>query len=81
MRDLILELKSVLTEWKKTPEGYEMDLKGRTAKLYKKPKKLKSGKTSKVKEWFLSYHGKEYPLGKKASFDHAEGKLKEILGA
>lgn len=78
MRDLILELRAALSEWKKTPDGYEMDLKGRTAKLFRKPKKRGKGL---AKDWYLSYHGKEYPLGKRASFDHAEGKLKEILGA
>ena len=69
MRDLILEAQALLTEWKKTTEGwYEMSYKGSMAKLYKKPYKRST-------RWYISYKGKETDLGKKASFDHAEGVL------
>lgn len=68
MRDLVLEAQCLLTEWKKTAEGYEMEYKGDMAKLFKKPIK-------RSMRWYISYRGKETDLGKKASFDHAEGVL------
>ena len=55
--------------WKKTAAGYEMQTSMGLAKLYKKG----SGKG-----WYLSLGDEEVSLGPKASFDHAEGILKEV---
>jgi hypothetical protein len=68
MYDLILEARSLLNEWKKTADGFEMEYRGSTAKLFKKPYKRST-------RWYISYKGKDTELGKKASFDHAEGVL------
>lgn len=62
------QLRGALTEWKKTPDGYEMSTTKGVAKLFKRGKR----------EWFISVDGKEQSLGKCASFDHAEGYLEEI---
>jgi hypothetical protein len=63
---LAAELLMALTEWKKTPKGYEMKTSKGLAKLYKKGR-----------EWVLSIEGDEVRLGRRASFDHAEGALKQ----
>jgi len=62
------ELEVALSEWERTPEGFEMKTTKGLAKLYKKGKR----------EWFVSVDGKEKSLGKRASFDHAEGYLVSI---
>ena len=63
------ELKSALMEWKKTADGYEMMTTKGLAKLF-----TKKGKRG-GKKWFIEVDGKETALGRRASFDHAEGVL------
>lgn len=69
-----MKLSKQLTEaarssWHKTAAGYEMQTSMGLAKLYKKG----SGKG-----WYLSLGDEEVSLGSRASFDHAEGVLKEV---
>jgi hypothetical protein len=61
------QLHEALTEWKKTGEGYELKTSMGLAKLYKKGK-----------QWMLAMGDEEVSLGRRASFDHAEGILKEL---
>ena len=62
-----------LTElWKKPADGYEMMTTKGLVKLY--PKKGPRG----GKKWFILVAGKETNLGRRASFDHAEGVLVDI---
>lgn len=53
--------------WKKTATGYEMETTKGKAVLFKRGR-----------EWFISIGGKETSLGKRASFDHAEGVLQDM---
>jgi len=57
--------------WKKTPDGYEMKTKMGVAKLTKQGTKINS-------PWVLSLGDESVKLPRKASFDHAEGILKEL---
>lgn len=66
------ELHRSLTEWKKTADGYEMETTKGLAKLFVK-KGPRGGK-----KWFISIGGKETSLGRRASFDHAEGVLQDM---
>jgi len=61
-----------LEEWKKTPDGYEMETTKGLAKIF-----YKKGKRG-GKKWFMSLDGKEYAFGRRASFDHAEGVLVKV---
>lgn len=53
--------------WKKTADGYEIRTKLGQATLSKKGKK-----------WILSVGGESVELGRRASFDHAEGILVKL---
>lgn len=53
--------------WKKTADGYEWDTSMGMARLFKKGK-----------SWYLSLGDEEVKLPGKATFDHAEGILKEL---
>lgn len=69
IRDLTREL----TEgWKKTADGYEGEFGGHVAKLYK-------GTGKQKKMWFLDFKGKTVKMPRRASFDHAEGAIKQML--
>jgi len=54
-------------EWKKTESGYEMKTSMGDAVLSKKGAK-----------WYLSLDDETVELPRRASFDHAEGILKEL---
>jgi hypothetical protein len=61
------ELLEATSGWKKTADGYEWDTSKGMARLFKKGK-----------AWYLSFGGEEVKLPRRASFDHAEGILKEL---
>lgn len=66
------ELRDALTEWRKTADGYEVETTKGLAKIFSK--KGKRG----GKKWFIEVDGKEHALGRRGSFDHAEGVLVSI---
>ena len=53
--------------WTKTTTGYELETPNGTATVEK------TGKA-----WTVTYRGETRDLGRKASFDHAEGAIVEI---
>ena len=54
--------------WKKTPTGYELTTAKGVAVLRKKGRR-----------WFLDFVGQSIDLGRRASFDSAEGIISKLL--
>jgi hypothetical protein len=65
------ELRGALTEWQKTADGYDVKTSKGLATLVKKGKALSS-------PWVLTLGKKVIELPRRASFDHAEGALKDM---
>lgn len=69
MRELVESLRLLNEGWKRNPDGsFSTSYKGSNATLSK----------GKDKNWYVSYKGKTIKLPKKASFDHAEGAIKDM---